>query len=150
MNALFSQRKTNRFLKIKSWLDIFQFKEGLAESLELSNLKKGIDILWVKGILLSLPIILSIIATQTYLQYWWCKHIVFIYLLWIKKKLRCKCNGHNYIGVKSKVGCYFSFSEKEKWIILTVVVAGSFFVKGGFSAIDGPTHLRVIAANQRE
>lgn len=45
MNALFSQRKTNRFLKIKSWLDIFQFKEGLAESLELSNLKKGIDIL---------------------------------------------------------------------------------------------------------
>lgn len=31
----------------------------------------------------------------------------------------------------------------------TVVVAGNFFVKGGFSPRDAPTHFRVIAAWQK-
>lgn len=31
----------------------------------------------------------------------------------------------------------------------TVVVAGNFFVKGGFSPMDAPTHFRVIAAWQK-
>lgn len=31
-----------------------------------------------------------------------------------------------------------------------MVVAGSFFVSGGFSPIDGPTHFRVTAAKNND
>lgn len=32
--------------------------------------------------------------------------------------------------------------------MFTVVLAGSFFVIGGFSPIDGPTHFKVIATEK--
>lgn len=37
--------------------------------------------------------------------------------------------------------------SRVKSEIITVVVAGNFFVRGGFSPIDAPTHFNVMAAH---